>query len=122
MLYRESALGKTGGLSGVSEALAVTGFTAAMAFAIIAATGFAGALGAVAGFTTPIGALNLVFFTLPASVFVHVLWTLEGAEIGGEYLQFMKKLGVRGGSHPGSGSVLARRVAQSPRGGRLKCG
>ena len=120
-LYLESMLNKAGGLSGRSEALAVKGFPAPMVFAVIAATGFAGALGFVVGFQTRIAVLDLVVFTLPATVFFHALWPLEGAEIGGEYLHFMKKLGLAGGCRPGSGSVFARRVVQSPRGGRVRC-
>jgi putative oxidoreductase len=38
-LYLESALGKAGGLSGRSKALAVKGFPAPMVFAVIAGCG-----------------------------------------------------------------------------------
>lgn len=119
--YVESALGKAGGLSGRSEALAVKGFPVPIAFAVIAATGFAGALGVVAGFQTRMAALDLVVFTLPATVFLHALWTLEGRDKR-RVSPFHEELGLAGGCRPGSGSVLARRLAQSPRGGRARCG
>ena len=47
--------------------------------------------------------LDLVVFTLPATVFFHAFWTLDGAEIGGEYLHSMKNLGLAGDSRPGPG-------------------
>lgn len=97
-LYLQSAINKLGGLGGIADALAAQGFPFAMAFATFAAVGeLAGALGVIAGFKTRVAALGLVAYTVIVSLVFHGFWTLEGAARGGEYLQFMKNLGLASG-------------------------
>jgi uncharacterized membrane protein YphA (DoxX/SURF4 family) len=88
----------------------------------LAALNLESAVGVIASFQTRTATLGLVAFTLLATVFLHPFWILEGAEGEGEYRQFMKNLGLAGGFLVRVGPFLARRVAQSPRGGRVRCG
>ena len=80
------------------------------------------AVGVIAGFQARTATLGLVAFTLLATVFLHPFRTLDGGEAEGEYRQFMKNLGLAGGCLVLVGPLLARRVAQSPRGSRVRCG
>ncbi|WP_292443547.1 DoxX family protein [Mesorhizobium sp.] len=97
-LYLESSVGKFGVLGGVADGLAAKGYPAALLLAVLAAGGeFAGAVGVALGLCTRVAALGLVVFTVLATLSFHNFWAFDDAARDGQYLHFMKNLGLVGG-------------------------
>jgi putative oxidoreductase len=97
-LFVISATGKFTNLSGTAATLASKGLPAPMVLATVAAVGeLAGALGVAVGLFTRVAALGLVVFTILASITIHNYWILEGAARQGQFIHFMKNVGIIGG-------------------------
>ena len=97
-LFVISATGKLGNLQGTSATLASKGLPAPMVLATIAAVGeLAGALGVAVGLFTRVAALGLIAFSILATITFHNYWMLEGAARQGQYIHFLKNVGIIGG-------------------------
>lgn len=56
-----------------------------------------GALAIMSGFLTRIGAIGLILFLIPTTIYFHGFWMFEGAEQKTQMVQFMKNLAIFGG-------------------------
>jgi len=56
-----------------------------------------GGISLVLGLYTHIGALLLIFFTLPATISMHNFWSLSGRERIQEQSHFLKDIAIIGG-------------------------
>lgn len=117
-LYLVSAAGKWADLGGVVNALASQGLPLpSLLGPLAAAAELGGALLVVLGFRTRIAAAGLVAYSLLATLVFHDFWTLADPALrDGQFLHFMKNLGLIGGflllvgAGPGRFSLDARRT------------
>jgi putative oxidoreductase len=56
-----------------------------------------GALSLLTGFLTRIGALGLILFLIPTTLYFHAFWNYSGQEQVSQMANFMKNVGIMGG-------------------------
>ena len=96
-LYTSSAIGKFGALDQTAAMIGGKGlpFPAELAF-IAAAVELIGALCIAAGYYTRCAAIGLIVYTIIVTVAFHAFWGLEGTARFGQYIHFMKNVGLTG--------------------------
>lgn len=96
-LYISSAVGKFGALDQTAAMIGGKGlpFPAMLAF-VAAAAELIGALCVAAGYYTRAAAIGLISYTVIVTIAFHGFWGLEGAARFGQYIHFMKNVGLLG--------------------------
>ena len=97
VIFLRSAFGKVTGFSAVAAGMAKKG----MPYAEILLVGaivfeIAGGLMVLFGWRARWGALLLILFTVPATLFYHDFWNMEAAQYRGQLNHFMKNLSIVG--------------------------
>lgn len=96
-LYLASAFVKFGSLSDTAAVLANKGFPFPMAMIVFAATAeLVGAACVALGFRTRAAAIGLIVYSIIATFTFHSFWLLEGAARYGQFIHFMKNIGLVG--------------------------
>jgi putative oxidoreductase len=91
VLYTSSAIGKFGALDQTAAMIGGKGLPFATALALVAAAAeLIGALCIAAA------AIGLVLYTIIVTIAFHGFWGLEGAARFGQYIHFMKNVGLVG--------------------------
>jgi putative oxidoreductase len=96
-IFLRSAFGKITGFSAVAAGMAKKG----MPFAEVLLVGaivfeIVGALTMLLGWKARWGALLLIIFMIPATLFYHDFWNMEGAQYRQQLTHFMKNLSIFG--------------------------
>jgi putative oxidoreductase len=96
-IFLRSAFGKITGFSAVASGMAKKG----MPFAEVLLVGaivfeIVGALTMLLGWKARWGALLLIIFMIPATLFYHDFWNMEGAQYRQQLTHFMKNLSIFG--------------------------
>ncbi|MDH3287658.1 MAG: DoxX family protein [Betaproteobacteria bacterium] len=97
VIFLRSAFGKITGFSVVAAGMAKKGMPFAE-FLLVGAIAFeiVGSLMVLFGWKARWGALLLVLFTIPATLFYHDFWNMEAAQYRGQLNHFMKNLSIVG--------------------------
>jgi len=96
-LYATSAIGKFGALDQTASMIGSKGLPFPAALALVAAAAeLIGALCIAVGYYTRVAAIGLVLYTIIVTIAFHGFWGLEGAARFGQYIHFMKNVGLAG--------------------------
>ncbi|MFB6451305.1 DoxX family protein [Bradyrhizobium tunisiense] len=96
-LFLVSAAGKFGSLNETAALLATKSFPLALPLTIFVATiELMGAICIALGFYSRPVAIGLIVYTIAATVTFHDFWVLEGAARQGQFIHFMKNVGLAG--------------------------
>lgn len=98
LLFLRSGISKITGFSAVAAGMA----NKSMPFAEVLLVGaivfeIAGGLMLILGWKPRWGAILLILFTIPATLFYHDFWNFEGAQYRIQLSQFTKNLAIMGG-------------------------
>jgi putative oxidoreductase len=96
-LYLASAFGKFAALGDTAALLTSKGFPFPVPLALFSATAeLVGATCVVLGFYSRAAAIGLIIYSIMATVTFHNFWMLEGAARQGQFIHFMKNVGLVG--------------------------
>jgi putative oxidoreductase len=97
-IFFQSAFGKITGWERTRQAMEARGMPAAqigVPVAVVAEA--AGAVLLLLGFRVRLGAVILVAFLIPATLYFHDFWTYPAEQARGQMIHFMKNLAIMGG-------------------------
>jgi putative oxidoreductase len=97
-IFLVSGIAKVNDPAGTVEHMVKAGIPAADVLVWIAAIAeLAGAAALITGFLTRIGAIGLILFLIPATLFFHDFWDYSGADAVPQMANFMKNVAIGGG-------------------------
>jgi putative oxidoreductase len=97
-IFFESAYGKLTGWEPTRLAMEARGMPAtSIGLPVAAAAEVAGAVLLVLGYRARLGAIILLVFLIPATLYFHNFWTYPAEQARGQMIHFMKNLAIMGG-------------------------
>jgi putative oxidoreductase len=120
VIFFESAYGKLTGWEHTRQAMEARGMPATQIGLHVAVVAeLAGGLALLLGFRARLGAVLLLAFLIPATLYFHNFWIYAPDQARGQMIHFLKNLAIMGGlltlaAHgPGGWSLDARRQSKS---------
>ncbi len=97
-IFFESAYGKLTGWEGTRHAMEARGMPATrIGLPVAVVAELAGGLALLLGFRARLGAIILLAFLIPATLYFHNFWTYPAEQARGQMINFMKDLAILGG-------------------------
>lgn len=115
LIFLASGVGKLAGWSGTVGYAASKGVPEFLLVGAVALE-LLGAASLLSGWRTRWGVTALIVFLVPVTAVFHGPWTVQGAEVQAQVIQFLKNLSIAGGllavaaAGPGAFSLDARRA------------